>query len=136
KGKERYWPLVCALDSPVWHLYLKKAKAPDVMDLFDSDENGCKDTKKCHRHHPHKCTCKRRKRILKWLCQNFERMGKLIVLESLLDPLRLPWEANLVVNKPHTPLPQLAANVGDDELVVPGVEEGEMVVIPDIRCQL
>ncbi|KAH6696519.1 hypothetical protein BKA61DRAFT_531231, partial [Leptodontidium sp. MPI-SDFR-AT-0119] len=83
-GKERFWPLVYALGSPQWYLYLKIAKAPDVMHLFDEDEDGCgtKNVKKCHRCHPHKCICKRRRRILKWLCQNFERMGKLTVLDS------------------------------------------------------
>ncbi|KAH0559053.1 hypothetical protein GP486_004352 [Trichoglossum hirsutum] len=110
KGKERFWPLVCFIDSPAWHWELEKEKAPDVMAFFDEQEGEGKEKKekkKCRHHFGRHCTCKRRKRILKWLCLNFDRMGQITVLESLLDTLHLPWEPYLIVP--------------DDNNVIPGV---------------
>ena len=92
KGKERFWPIVQFIDSPAWHRKLGTTDGPDIMEFFDVDEDKEK-RNKCRHHHPHHCTCKRRKRILKWLYLNFDRFGHIIVLESLLDAPHLPWEA-------------------------------------------
>jgi Tc toxin complex TcA C-terminal TcB-binding domain/Neuraminidase-like domain len=144
KGKERFIPLVEFIDSPAWKATLKKYAAPNVMDLFVSQ--GTK-TEICHHHHPHPCSCIRRKRLLKWLCQHFDCMGKVTVLGSLLDGLHLPWEA-LLVQKPDIVVPKLvhvteaSSTTGDGGLTfgdggtlpgttastIPGVADGETLI--------
>jgi hypothetical protein len=102
RGRERFCRLVEFIDSPSWHRKLKRFGEVDVMDFFDEeDDDRCADNGRgrqtCRHHHPDPCSCKRRKRLLKWLCTDFERMGKLVVLESVI---RLPREAKLVVRRP------------------------------------
>jgi hypothetical protein len=91
----------------------------DVPQLMNDQttNSGSSDRNNCRYCRPNPCTCRRRRLLLKWLCQNFNRMGDIIVLESLIASFELPWEAKLVVKKPIVgPLrTQLIAN---DEFVL------------------
>lgn len=126
KGKERLWPVVDFLDSDSWRNKLKQVEEKDVMALFDDKPD--KGPEKCRHHHPHPCACRRRKRILKWLCVHFERMGKIIVLESLITPFQLPWELKLVVKKAQeTPHLRQEANLASSDI------EADEYVAGDLR---
>jgi hypothetical protein len=124
KGRERFLPLVEFIDSPQWHKKLQNFGEKDVMTFFDDNEHPCGEKERCWHHHPHPCSCRRRKRILKWLCVHFERMGKIIVLESLIAPFQLPWEAKLVMKKPRqeprlqSEASQANAVIGSSDIVI------------------
>lgn len=146
KTKERFCKLVNFIDSTAWEGALKKYGGEDVMELFDEDDGnrcgGCscccvgdpcappcggrdgrepqsleEEKKRCRYCCSYPCRCRRRRRLLRWLCANFTRLGEMIVLESGIAPVQLPWEAKLVVKKPER-VPQRPNLIGEDEFVL------------------
>jgi hypothetical protein len=107
-GFARFKPVVDFILDPRWRKALAAENLPDPVDIFEQDDvdtvseasqpaHGCDccspvPERRRHDCHPCRCQCHVRHRILLWLCQNFDKLGKIIVLESKLQSDLLRYE--------------------------------------------
>lgn len=93
--RDKYRPIVDYLMGPEWQQILKQFNiTDDITTLFEKEIQAAG---KCKVRHHRYCDCRLREVILDWLCQNFEKMGKIIVLESVLDAPNLTIEGYVVL---------------------------------------
>lgn len=136
---DKYEPLVDFILGPKWHLLLLRLKATDITSLFDQEivadhvecarysgncnccdrQRSTSSSRASHygkQRHPCICNCHRRYKMLIWFAKNFEKIGKLIVLESNLA--ELSREAELVEDKTSS----IVGHVMSDGSIVDGTD--------------
>ncbi|KAI9771436.1 MAG: hypothetical protein M1840_002056 [Geoglossum simile] len=112
RERNRYAPLVEYLFSSEWQHILSQFNVTDITTLFAEE---VKAAGRCKMHHHHRsCLCRLKEAIREWLCRNFEKMGMIIILESVLEQPKLWFEAYVVAPPPTPAVPKvvLAAATG------------------------